>query len=615
MKKLVFQQNGKIYLDSGMNETFFAKSRMAERLEEKGFLAEKISGSWKFTPWNFTGTQLTSDVLPLDQEMPAAKRAALDTVLFEGEAFSGCTLKDYLDADEGALKSEQKTLPVYACAKAVTVLEEAVEQNVKLYQTGAAGIFLSEDFTKVIFLPPALFDQSASISGQEEYAKNQGFFINQNLNGPAGLNFLQSVITYRILTGRYPFSEINPFNRHEDYLDHNFIPLKNSIWGLDKDLSAFVDNALMRRQKNNSVNGKSSKGAKRSIQETFAAQIREDNKAGKSSEEIKDLTSFVLKFPLEAFYRELGLTSEGNLQPGDNLATVTRKAQISQIQFEEKAQKEYKSFNARLRNKRFFRKHKTVFSILFIALTVITAFSLSMHASNMKKPTTMGLTSIETIEMFLGGYNRLDVVAVQSSSKGHDARMLEDTISSFYVASKQRSIYSPQDTTVTPAEWILYNRNLAYSMNGLTQLYIDNIKGRLYFEGPAKNTRPQPLTVEDGTLLQKGEEREHIVQYYVLFNDGPETLHIGKHRDNIKLTYDGKKWIVTQFQTNVELEEINLNEFKEDYAAALEKCQGDFLQTVQLLAEKYPFVNSKSEILEAQNYVKANTYFLKEEEQ
>ena len=62
-------------------------------------------------------------------------------------------------------------------------------------------------------------------------------------------------------------------------------------------------------------------------------------------------------------------------------------------------------------------------------------------------------------------------------------------------------------------------------------------------------------------------------------------------------------------------EEINLNEFKEDYAAALEKCQGDFLQTVGLLAEKYPFVNSKSEILEAQNYVKANTYFLKEEEQ
>lgn len=597
MKKLVFQKDSKLYLDSCMGESTFAKSRIASRLQENGFLAKRNSDGWNFEPWCFNGTQQSANLMELPEEMSAAQRAMYCTVLLEGEAFSGRTLMDYFEAEANG---ESKAQCTFAAALVVSVMEEAVTQKVNLLPEGASGIFISDSFDRIIFLPPKLFDQCALCSGTQSYAEHQGFFIHQNLSESAAINFEQSVITYRIFTGRFPFTQTDTYKRHQDCLDHNFVPLRNCIWGLSQELSFFVDNSLMRRQKNSVRVAGKTKG-KKTVREHFASKIMEDTAPSQNTSEIS--SSMLLHFPLQLLYKELGLESDGSLSGEGTLHSVVRTSETSEAQFHEKAKREQEKFQKQLKNKRFFRKNRTLFSIITVACLATFGFIFGIWSGHQDYPTSMSLSSMQTIEMLLSGYNRLDVLAVQGSAKGRDASLLEDTITSYYVAAKTRSTYNTKDTTVTPAEWLIYNRNLSYSINGMTQLFIDNTKGDLYFEAPKRKEKPQPLTVQDGTTLLKGDSETHSAQYYILFNDGPETLHIGKHNDKITLTYNGKQWIVTGIDQNIEFSEVPLKEFKEDYSRAMEETQNDPVAAATVLYEKYPFVNTESEVLAAQNFI------------
>ncbi len=606
MNEITFQKDGKIYLDSGMNESFFARSKMTDRLKESGCLAEKAGGQndsgWKFSEWKFEGCQEKSDVIPECEKKT-------DTVLFEGIAFKGHFLCHLLE-DES-----KKELASYACAKVISAMEEALNNELPLKQIGAPGIFLSEDFTKIIFLPPLLFDQCAACRGDKFYSRVQGFYINPNLNDSAGINFEESVLAYRLLTGSFPFTEVISYRRHEDYLDHNFIPLRNYLFHRNKDLNTFVDDALMRRQKNTSLTKSAKKSSSRTMREILAEKIQEDDKGEKSRQAKMNMQAFRLKFPLEALYEELSLTEKGEFFNDKSCHKKTENISSQEAAaFRKKCEKENAAFQRMLKIKRFFRRKKTFFTVAFFAILAAGLFTGGMINGNMKNPTSKGLTARETVEMFLGAYNRLDVPAIQNSSKGKDSQELVNTVTAYFVAAKQKESYNPQDSTVTPAEWMLYNRNLSYNMNGLTQLCIDGKSGRLYFEGPKKNTRPESVTEENGKILSTGDSENHRATYYVLFNDGQDTLHLAKHNDSLTLTYDGKKWTVTSFVQNIEYEDVDLKVFKNDYSEAMEKAENDVLKAASLLSEKYYFINSQNEILEADAYVKKeNSFFLREE--
>src|SRR5574344_1466191 len=148
--EIVFVKNNKLYLDTSMTQSAFSKSRLSERLSEEGFIAtcteapsvENRSGSWDFSPWTFTGTLLkTAD----DESMSAASRALAETVLLEGNAFEGRTLKDYFDEDSTRSSEEEKAKVARAAAAVCTAIEYAVDKEIKLCNNGAGGIFLSLD--------------------------------------------------------------------------------------------------------------------------------------------------------------------------------------------------------------------------------------------------------------------------------------------------------------------------------------------------------------------------------------------------------------------------------------------------------------------------------------
>ena len=149
----VFEKDGSLYLDTAMNQSGFAKSRYTERLAEKGMLAELTDGSWKFTPWGFTGAYIQASD---ENETNIVMKHMNEKVFVTGKAFAGKTLKAYFD------DTESKAAYSYAAGLVCSVMEAAAERSVKLPANGAGGIFIADDFTKLIFLPETVFDNAVT---------------------------------------------------------------------------------------------------------------------------------------------------------------------------------------------------------------------------------------------------------------------------------------------------------------------------------------------------------------------------------------------------------------------------------------------------------------------
>ncbi len=587
-RQLVFSKNGNVYLNTSMTQRAFSKSKLAQHLEERGWIAEKDGSRWTFRPWSFIGTKSAEDE---------------DAVLLEGAAFSSLSLKAFFDEHD-------KAKQVLAGALVCTAIEAAQEQDIKLKDVGAGGILISADFTRVLFLPQELFETAMQCAGTEDYSKWEGQYVNKTLAKNAALQFTQAVIAYRLLADDLPFPETDSDKREEDYRDINFIPLKDRIWALDEGLAAFIDNALCRKP--------ATKGKNLDAQITRIIQESKAQEGGLSDKRAG------MRFPLVAFYRELGLTDDGNIPQDGQLKAVIHKARVSQEQFEETAKQHQQHFQRSLGRKRWLRRHRTALSIGGAVAAVLIILSAILIQGNMQQPTTRGLTSFQTVEMFYSAINNLDVMSVKQSSQGKDFSNVENIISTFYVSSKSRSVYNYKDKTVTPAEWLNFNYDGSYNIYGLSQFVINESKGNLYFSGPAKKDFLEPITEEDGNVIKEGAEKKLRTSYYLIYNEGPETLTVMQQEDELTLSFKKRRWIITKmFQHDAVPLSVDYQSFQKDYKAcftqvengeeqyesAQEKAGKVVIPGVNLLRQKYRWLPSNSEILEAADKIQQENRF------
>lgn len=593
-KQLVFAKNGSLFLNTSISADSFAKSRISERLHQTGYSAQKNGTMWHFSPWAFTGTQ--------EETSTGAGVKTISSVLLEGPAPHGKTLKNYIDLDfSKKLTEEEKATVSYVCALVCTVISAACEQEISLPRNGGGGIFIADDFSTVIFLPEELFGNAISCAGEPSLSEYHGMYVQPQLKGDAALHFMQSVIAYRALTGTFPFASTDTTKRKEDYLDHNYVPLKNAVWALDEKLVFFIDNAL-KRSPRIIVRKKSVLHDGRSINERITESIKDTEQAAQTTKTTKTPSQSVhkLHFPLQELYRELGLSADGNIPPEGILSDVIRKASISQEQFEKEAHKERLSFLRTLSIKRWVRHNSTALAIVLVAVFSLSAFMLIYAKGRASHPTSKGLTAFETTEMFYSALNNLDILGAQGSSSGSSVNPILETISAVYVASKTRSAYTPLEKTVSPAEWMNTNYDGKYNIFGLTQFTIFNTKGSLFAEGNTQAEHPRAITEEDGEPIKEGHTKTVAVSYYFVFNDSPEELSVLLHNDNVTLRYHKNRWVVTDIeQHEVSQQSVPFAEFREDYKQTFSGKDKNVLETANLLRDKYKWISTNSEILEA----------------
>jgi hypothetical protein len=611
--EIVFEQNGKLYLDSSMTQSAFTKSRFSERMSEQGFFAQCIDGTWKISPWIFTGTLLKSNG---DSEMSSASRALAQTVLLEGSTsdgtdtscFKGHALKDYFDEQDQS-PNERSSADVAAASAAVcAAIEQMIDDETKCNGTGAGGIFVAEDFTKIIFLPEDLFETSVTCRGDSIYSEFEGKYVYRTLEGTAALRFTQAAIAYRALTGELPFTQTNTTKRHEDYLDHNFTHLENKICGIDSNLSFYIDNALM-RSPHIAVHSKSRVTDGRSLNEKITSQINNDIVKEKNAREEKSMLRAGMHFPFATFYHELGLTQTGSLPDTGIQEKVVRQSSITPEQFASSTKKAARSFNKSLATKRWFRHHRTSLTVSGCIVAAVALIGFSLWHSGQSNATTKGLTSSQTVEMLYSAINNLDIVSAQSSTKGKDATYIVDTISNFYVISKQRSAYDSSSTCVPPASWICWSNNGTFTIYGLSQLTIDGKQGRLTFTGPLKKTHPVAMTQEDGKPIENKQTVTHTVHFFHIYSEGDDQLHVSEHNDTVICTWIKDRWLVTKITQSYTDDTVDFKKYVAAYKDAIAAYSNDAVKIAGALRSVYPWISTESEVSEAKMKIIADNMF------
>lgn len=222
MIQLVKIENNQIILNTNMPPEVFARTRFAEKIKEKGVLAELREGRWNFNPWTFENVTEKDGIIYL-----------------RGNAFNGKT------ADSILKDSSMESGKVHALCKTLcTILESAVNSKVPVANTGAGGIVVSEDFTKAIFLPYNFWTTAVMSAGDEVFSNLNGIYINQNENKEKAIRFMQAVLVYRTIAGVFPFTELNTKKRAEDVLDGNYSLLKWTVPCVNKKITLFTERAL-----------------------------------------------------------------------------------------------------------------------------------------------------------------------------------------------------------------------------------------------------------------------------------------------------------------------------------------------------------------------------------
>lgn len=561
---ILFNQESKIYLNTAVTPLSFSKARQGKRISETGVLATKTESGWNFEPWSFTGTISSNEILQNQAE----------TVFLSGDFAPFTTLKDQFSARSKDNSAFQKAKTVQTAALVVSSMQEALKTGTKLPVNGAGGILISNDKTKILYLPQDLFNTSVSCFGETIYSQEKGFFVNENLQYNQARLYEQALICYVTLSETLPFLQENTKLRNEDQKDNNFIPLKNKVWALNHELSSFIDKTL---------------------------KIRPDT----TKDNFQKMSESSL-LPLKIFYKEAGLTEDGLLPPDETLLPVIRKSNISQEQFSEKAEKRQESFQKKLSIKRHFRHNSTKYGIIATGIAV-TLSALVIHSNNLnRQPTTMGLTSTETIESFFSAINTLNVTQASSCVKGKTPEKIVDVLSNYYVAAQSRSAYEAAVATKSPAEWLNFNNDGHFQMFGITQFYIDGAKSSIFYQAKSKKECDPAILEENGEILQDGTTITHKVQYFLVTDMTEEYIEIQNHNDVVTLTYKNNKWLITNLQQSAEPLTADVNELYQAYLDCYEKTSGNTLEYSKILSEKFSWIPTTSEILEAYNYMENN---------
>lgn len=588
----VFEKDGFVYLKTGLSPDEFAKARGGTRLAEKGTLAIQTSAGWVFSAWQFEETEEDGGL-----------------IFVKGRAFPGQTLKDYFSKDSSDSFSAvfssvefNKAKSARAAGLVCSAIEASVNQNAPVPNTGAGGIFICDDFSKVLFFPEQIFIQAAlrfeSESSQFEYGLNRAFYVNPVLAGTNASRFTQSVIAYRALTGEFPFAAKSQDELYLDMADSNFVPLRNKIWAVDEELSSFVDNSLSRSP---TVKSRTKVEKLVSLRQTALSELT----SGRDAPAFEQASGF----PTASFYRELGLTQDGSIPRDGRLLSVIRKSSVSPEDFDLAVKKETEKNARAVKTKRFLRKYRTILFVAVVALFFLLAASLSIHKSYMGKPTTKGLTALQTVEIFYSAYNMLDLNKARCTVLGRQPDFLVDVISQAYVTNQTRSAYNPARKTVTPAEWMNYNNNGNYYMFGLTGFAVDEQKMELFAKPPLRREKTSPVQEERGKRLKEGDSVEYHATYFLVHPESElgdfgepvhEMLHIEEYCDKLRLVFKNECWRIVEISQQMEREFYqDTQPFYDDYKRLFDSNAKDLLVTANELRTKYGWIPDNSEILSA----------------
>lgn len=622
----VTSEGENIYLNTFMTSSEFARAKFSDKIDEKGILAKKTEGIWNFQTWSFEETFENQN----------------ENVILKGTAFSGKTLKTYFEildslptknfspaSSQDKSKSEdatssQKAKSVKAAATVVNVIEEAINWKQELPSLGGGGIFISDDFSQVLFMPKMFFLSSILCCKENIFMQEHGFYVNENLTKVPALKFIQASIAYKTLSQKFPFENPDKKQRALDILDKNFVLPQIQIPGLNADVATSISLALTQNPQ------------------------KESSKSNKKSNLPKELQTFS-HFPRTEFFEECGLTSQGDIPQNQKLNFVDRSSKINQKEFEKFSARSNKKQERRVETKRWFRKHRTLLISICTVLVVGFFVGIFFFSSSQDKPTSQGLTSYQTLEMFYSAMNTLDVDQALGCTYGKEMKNFTGVLSNLYVSFKARAMYNQNLQAQPLTKWLCLNQPLS-NLAGLSQVKIfdneifaelsdnkfadDNFaddkkfdaeqssgkpsdakktfgkQSKLFFKAPRKNQHPKILLQENQQNLSDGDTKSYKVNFFTILTEEQNQITLSFISDQVELTYKKNRWFITAIERKTLHEEkISKQDFINDYESAVEETDKDINSILQILSSKYFWMPTNAELQEAIEILQKETLF------
>lgn len=546
MKELITISDGELRLTSNLDEYSFGKTNYDSIVTQEGLLFDGKN----FTSWTFSDVKSFEDPDRKERIVFYCGKNPLSSQAKTLAAF-------YKQDDEKSLQAVKAVCQAY---------QIAAKSKLEFPIMGAGGILvdLSKNETKILFLPQGLYKNTVSGLSASDYYEEEGAWINQTIYNLPAICFERAVFVYKLLTGSFPYANIDQIERNADILDQNFLPLEMAIDGIDLQLAKEVNKAL--KLNSNVVN------------------IPGKKKKGKNSEDLKPNPDF----PMELLDQAWKLSKE-------------QKAKTKNTDFEEKAQTYMKRKKSQIRTKRRIRRNTAKIGVgIALAIVLATIISNTIQ-TNQGQYYTKGLTSTQTIQAFFMGINAKDVTMISNFVKGKKPQNYVDMVSQIYVLSKQRKIYDKDNGFASPENWLLFSTNAEkYDMSGLygvTQLKIDGKAYPINVKVYKKNQKPEAVTQEGDILLKDKDQSVRKVEYYLLHSEGENfNIVVEKITDIFTLTYKKDRWIITDISSSSESVKVKPLVFKNDYLNQLILTNGDVIKAVDQLRLSYDWLPGKTEL-------------------
>ena len=546
MKELITISDGELRLTSNLDEYSFGKTNYDSIVTQEGLLFDGKN----FTSWTFSDVKSFEDPDRKERIVFYCGKNPLSSQAKTLAAF-------YKQDDEESLQAVKAVCQAY---------QIAAKSKLEFPIMGAGGILvdLSKNETKILFLPQGLYKNTVSGLSASDYYEEEGAWINQTIYNLPAICFERAVFVYKLLTGSFPYANIDQIERNADILDQNFLPLEMAIDGIDLQLAKEVNKAL--KLNSNVVN------------------IPGKKKKGKNSEDLKPNPDF----PMELLDQAWKLSKE-------------QKAKTKNTDFEEKAQSYMKRKKSQIRTKRRIRRNTAKIGVgIALAIVLATIISNTIQ-TNQGQYYTKGLTSTQTIQAFFMGINAKDVTMISNFVKGKKPQNYVDMVSQIYVLSKQRKIYDKDNGFASPENWLLFSTNAEkYDMSGLygvTQLKIDGTAYPINVKVYKKNQKPEAVTQEGDILLKDKDQSVRKVEYYLLHSEGENfNIVVEKITDIFTLTYKKDRWIITDISSSSESVKVKPLVFKNDYLNQLILTNGDVIKAVDQLRLSYDWLPGKTEL-------------------
>lgn len=531
---IVFQENKSLLLDTGLNESAFAKGATGLNFAEEGKKVKfsLFDNNFQFNDFSFTGTTVST---------------SNSNVCFEIENISGRTAYEIIKSNN----QEQIARMTFALIKTIS---KAIENKIKLPSVGLGGIIYNEKLSKknnslyqieIIFLPESLFELSASNQDEKTYSNLQGFWQNKSLTNNNSLIFLQSVIAYYSLSKIFPFMKTNLQLRQEDIIDSNFIKIENLVNGINQNLATNINMGF-----------------------------HIDNQYERDKALI----------PLDILKAELGLNDDGSFKEPD------RKSAISEEKFIQKAKQKETRKKIFVSQKRFFKRYSIAIIICLIAGFFISKLSYNSYQENLEKPCVKNLTSRQTVETFYSGFHQLNADIMRKCAKGNGPNQLIDLISNIYVSSQTRTAFEGKSTTISPELFLTRPELMDYWIFGITDFSIDGQSAYNRFSPITK--KEFNYLKEEGKLnkFTDGESASHLVKYNLIYSSGyPTPITIDECVANVTCKYIKDQWFITDISIQHNESNLEQDDFRKDYTDAYKKAK-EPIGTVDILREKYKWM-------------------------